>query len=117
MTHGTWIFRTMIIPASLAGVVRSMTDNFGQSAALMFRTPLSPTGALPATHYISTGLIGEMFAEMMDSPEALVTGASGLGISVSLQDATAILSAADVSNEEPFIALARLGLKLIQEGA
>jgi hypothetical protein len=51
---------------------------------------LSATGQLPATHYIATGYM----------PEEMI-------------EAFADLAGADISDEEPFVALERLGLMIV----
>lgn len=74
----------------------------------MWTTPLSATGSMPATHYISSGLIGQPLADLLDYPEALAVGSG-----ITLAEAQAILSAADVSQDDPHAALDRLQLTLI----
>lgn len=105
----TWAFRTMIVPASLAPPCRALAASF-PSGAGMWTTPLSPTGATPATHYISSGGIWQQFADMLDSPEALAAGAG-----IPIAQAQAILSACDVSEEDGPTAMARLGLTFVQD--
>lgn len=107
----TWAFRTMIVPAALAPTCRELAASF-PSGAGMWTTPLSPTGAAPATHYISSGGIWQQFADMLDSPEALAAGAG-----IPLAQAQAILGACDVSEDQPSTAMERLGLAFVQEQA
>jgi hypothetical protein len=107
------VHRTLIVPAELVESARAIADQFGPSAQGMWITPLSPSGGLPATHYISAGKIDADFAWMLESPQNLIDGAYARGVTVSLSDAEALLTASDVSTEEPFVALARLGLQLI----
>lgn len=109
-----WTHRTMIVSATVASQARALADQSGPAAQGMWMTPLSPTGELPATHYVSTGLIDQPFADMMASPEALVAGCDALDIAVPLEVATALLAAADVSEEDPHTAMERLGLKMVQ---
>lgn len=116
MTESVWTHRTMIIPAAIADQVRGLAASFGPAAAGMWIIGLSPTGETPATHFISAGMIDQPFAEMMGSPEALVSGCAALDIIIPLAMAQALLGAADVSEEEPFAALDRLGLKLLETG-
>lgn len=109
--------RTLILPAASAPQARAVVDQFGPAAQGMRTTPLSPTGELPATHYISTGLIDPLFADMLASPEALVAGCEALGIAVSILDASVLLAVADVSEEDPHVAMARLGLQMVQDAS
>jgi hypothetical protein len=54
---------------------------------------LSATGEAPATHYIGSGFMPEdLIAQLQELPDA------------------------DVSDDEPFVALDRLGLKLVSDG-
>ena len=108
-----WTFKTMIINASIAEQARALADQLSPSAQGMWTTPLSATGSYPATHYISTGMIGVEFASMLESAQGLVDGAAQLGVTIDLATAEYLLSNADISDEEPFIAMARLGLKMI----
>lgn len=55
-------------------------------------TPLSATGKPPATHYIASGFM----------PEELI-------------ETLAALPDADVSDEEPFVAMNRLGLVMMED--
>ena len=98
--------KTMIVAASVAPQCRQLASNF-PSGAGMWVTALSPTGAAPATHYISHGGIWTTFAEMIASPEAL---SAGTGIPV--EQAAAILSVCDISDEDGFSAIGRLGLQM-----
>jgi hypothetical protein len=114
MTEPVWVHRTMIVPAPLVLQAQDLADRFGPAAHGMWTTPLSPTGDLPATHFISSGLIDQPFADMMSSPDALVAGCASLGITVPLATAQALLGASDVSGEDPFAAMERLGLQMVR---
>jgi len=126
-------FRTLIVISATAPLAREVAASFGSGGAGMWTTPLSPTGAEPATHYISTGIIPEEFAYMMPTqywaqdetgtwtktgsdpgnPAAVYANASANGVSCTLADIEAIFAAADVTPQEPFTAMGRLGLKII----
>jgi len=108
-----WTFKTMIINASIAEQARALADQFSPAAQGMWTTPLSATDSYPATHYISTGMIGDEFASMLESAQGLVDGAAQLGVAIDLATAEYMLSNADISDEEPFFAMARLGLKIV----
>ena len=124
----TWLFRTMIVPATIAPTVRALADSFGPAAQNMWTTGLSPTGAEPATHWISTGLIGDDFAAIMPyshmvdevwttdayDPAAFVALAELNGVTPPpVEQITQIMSMVDVSDQEPFAAMARLGLQIV----
>ena len=49
------IARTMIVPAALAPLARALAAGLSPGGVGMFQTGLSPTGAEPATHYVSSG--------------------------------------------------------------
>lgn len=122
-----WLFRTMIVPDQIVTTVRTLADSFGPAAANMFTTPLSPTGELPATHWVSTGQIGDDFAQIMPlshfvdevwitepySAAAFVALAEASGVTAPPVEAIeAIMGMVDVSDQPPFEAMERLGLKL-----
>lgn len=97
------VHRCMIIPASLQAQCQTIPDASG-----MWTTGLSLDGAAPATHYISSGLVDQAFADMLTSPIAL---SEELG--VTQEEAAIITSGILVSNEEPHSAMANIGLVMI----
>ena len=122
------LHRCMIVPSSIVATVRQLADSFGPAAANMFTTPLSADGAEPATHWISTGQIGDDFAAIMPyshdvdgvwitepySAAAFVALAELNGVvPPPVEQIEAIMGMVDVSDQEPFAAMARLGLVLI----
>lgn len=114
MDQMDWVHRTFIISADKAPTARQLADAFGESSKGMFQTPLQGEEDVP-THYISSGLVDRSFADMLGSPQGLVDGCAEFGVELPLEVATALLAEADVSDEAPSAAMARLGLKLHQE--
>lgn len=126
-------FRTLIITSANVVLAREVAASFGSGAVGMWTTPLSPSGLDPATHYISTGIIPEEFAYMMPtqvweqdengdwvligtdpgSPEAVWQAASAQGVTCTLAQVQTIFNTADVTPQEPFVAMGRLGLKIV----
>jgi hypothetical protein len=124
-------FRTMIVPDSVVATVRALADSFGPSASGMWTTPLSATGDLPTTYWISSGMIGDDFAAVMpfshyddSEPPVWVTDPYDPAAFVALCEASgvtpppvdeimAIMSVVDVSAQEPFVAMARMGLVMV----
>lgn len=106
-----WVYRTMIVPAAVASQCRELAAAISPpgAGAGMWEVGLSPTGQSPATHYVSAGLIGTDFAELLDSPVALAEATSA-----PVEQINALLSVCDVSAEYVADALARLGLQLVQ---
>ena len=86
------IFRTIVVSADEQVEAQAIAAKYPGGAG-MFTTACSPTGDLPATDYISSGL---MSVEIVD---ALAEG----------------LTDEDISEDPPFVALERLGLKLVTE--
>lgn len=113
----TDVFRTIIIPASLAGLARALAAGLSPGGAGMFTSGLSATGSDPATHWISSGEIGERFAECITSASALHAACVEAGAAVTLEQCAALIGSAIVSDgvaEGPHELIARLGLKLAQ---
>lgn len=128
-----YAFRTIIMTASDAPLARAIAAAFGPGGADMWTTALSPNGQEPATHYISTGIIPEEFAYMMPTQywvqdeagnwaktgsdpgnaAAVWQAASAQGVNCTLAQVQAIFDAADVTPQEPFVAMGRMGLKII----
>ncbi len=99
----------------------------------MWTTPLSATGTDPATHYISSGYIPAEFVGLspcttwaqdeqgnwvvvdhVDGNAVLVATYAGMaGVDVTAAEVEGIFARSDVSKQEPFVALGRAGLKII----
>lgn len=103
----------MIINASIAEQARGLAEQLSPSAKGMWTTPLQNKNTKEITHYISTGMIEESFSPMLESAQALVDGAAQLGVTVDLATAEYLLNNADISDEEPFAAMDRIGLEMI----
>lgn len=113
-----YVFRTMILPANFVPLAQDLaTGVSGEAGSGMWTTGLSPTGTEPATHYISTGMIDSQFAGMLTDADALCAACQASGASATLAQCQAIVTAADVSEQPPFDAFARLGLQLVQVAA
>lgn len=114
----SYVHRCLVVPAALAPQARLLTEQLaGPPGAGMFITPLSVTGAAPATHFISSGLIEDTFAAVLADPQTMFSVCQQAGIGVTLAACQALLGASDVSEDQPFDALARLGLRLVAEDA
>jgi hypothetical protein len=102
-------FRTMIVSAGIAAMARKLSA--AAPAGLgMFVAAYSPTGAAPATHYVSEGWIEEQFATALESPAALVEMLAEASVTMPLANATALLSQATVSVSPASEVLAAMGL-------
>lgn len=114
----TYVHRSMIVKAAKAQQAADLCGALaGPPGAGMFDVALSATGNAPATHFISAGPIEAQFAAVLADPAVMHGACQAAGISITLVECTALLAAADISEEPPFDALARVGLKLIAEGA
>ena len=120
------INRTMIVPAALAPLARALAAGLSPGGVGMFVTELSPTGAKPATHYVSSGLINPAFGGVMQDAALLRAACVAKGANVTLAQCQALVSGSDVSGdvlidedgreyvETPWDAFARLGVRLVQ---
>ena len=130
------VYRNLIIPADQAPLARLIAATLDPvNCQDMFTTGLSPTGDEPATHYISSGGISEGFAALVpfavwaqegDPPEWVeVSHDPGkpvktyelclqAGLEVKLQDIGAMYDSADVTAENPWAAMSRMGLQLVR---
>jgi hypothetical protein len=131
------IFRTLIVPADQAPLARLIAATLDPvNCSDMFTTGLSPTGDEPATHYISSGGVGEGFAALVpftvwaqegDPPEWVeVSHDPGkpaktfelciqAGLEVTLEAIEVMYASADVTAENPWAAMARMGLQLVRQ--
>lgn len=115
-----YVRRSMIVTAANQVLAQTIAKGLAPppSADQMWFTSLSPTGALPATHYITEGPMLQQFADLMADANALYTQVSAAGLTyqgspITLAQCQNLLSTGDVSTSDPFTALARLGLQLI----
>ena len=126
-----WTYRCLIIEDSQVEMARTLTATIaGPSGANMLTTPLSPTGELPATHWISAGLIAENFAAILplmtypaDAEPIYTPGQASLaaylatkaGFAATEEDVQALFDVSDVTEQDAFTAMARLGLMMAIE--
>lgn len=128
-------FRTLILPASVTPLAKEIANTLSTAAANMWSTGLSPTGAEPATHYISSGfstpefafMVPEQFWEQDEAGEGIQTGSTpgdpvavyeactAAGMMVTQDEIDGVFAVADVTEQEPFPAMGRMGLVLVQE--
>ena len=122
--------RTFIVPAAVVDMARAMCVGLaGPAGDGMFTTELSATGSDPVTHYISSGQISDEMAALLPcttvDAEGIATTAPGMpsavpalaakaGITTTLAQIKALYASIDVSDQEPFAAMARLGLKIVR---
>ena len=127
-------FRTIVIPASVAVNARNLCKGLAPgSGDGMFLTGLSATGNAPATHYVSSGTISDEMAALLPCktvttdkdgktvvttapgmPDAVPALATKAKISTTKAKITALYASIDVSDQPPFVAMARLGLQMVQ---
>lgn len=109
-----WTHKTIIVPDAVVAPARLACEALaGAGGSGMYSVPLSPTGALPATHWISSGLIEQGFADLLSNPDALAAVATQAGLDPA--PLVAIVAASDISEEPCSEALARLGLQLCHQ--
>lgn len=126
-------FRTAIVPAANAMFARNLVDTLSPDGVGMFTTPLSASGLDPATHYISTGYISSQVAALMplqtweqdeqgnwtmtaSTPNDAATvraAAIAQGFICTLAEVQTLFTAADKTAQEPFTAMGRRGLQII----
>ena len=130
------IFRTLIVTAADASLAQQIAVTLAPTGGSnMWTTGLSASGNDPATHYVSTGLIGPDFAMLVpctfwaldEDGEWVVTGSEpGNAALVVLACASmdpplaltekqvqGMMDRTDISDQEPFVAFSRAGLKMI----
>ena len=130
-----WAFRTLITTAATTPLARDIAATLSPAGANMWLTGLSATGNAPATHYVSTGLISPEFAALVpeqvweqdENGDWAQTGSTpgdpvacyqlciAGGMTVTQAEVDAVYAAADVTEQEPFVAFGRLGLVMVQE--
>jgi len=101
----------MIVPAALAPLARALAEGLaGEAGAGMWQVALAPEGSPEPTHYISTGMIEDQFLSCVTDAGALYAACQAAGASVTQDQCQALVSGSDVSADDPFAAMGRLGL-------
>lgn len=114
-----WVSRTILVPASLQAAAQNLGACLTPAAVNMFTTPLSATGVAPATWYVSSGMIEDIFIQLLSNStllysEAQQQGAATLTATQAAADAlVAQAVVVDTAVEVPFDTFARLGLTII----
>ena len=138
------VFRTMIITAADAPLVRSIADMFAGSPQHMWQTGLSADGKEPATHYIATGYVPEGYQVMApwqeweqnpDTGEWVMTfsypGRPDIvwqacqqpipdsdppqpKVPCTLEEVEGAFQRSDMTSQDPWVAMGRLGLQIVQ---
>ena len=129
------IFRTLIVPADQAPLARLIAATLDPvNCSDMFTTGLSPTGDEPATHYISSGGISQNFAALVPfsiwqqdpegqweeldhtdgQPEVTYKLCQDAQLDVTLEQIKTLYASADVTAENPWLAMSRMSLQLVR---
>lgn len=131
-------YRNIIVEDAQVALARQITEHLAPVGGKnMFTTGLSPTGAEPATHWISSGFIDADYAALIPLvewtqneegqwevaiispgyPEVIMNMClmQEPPLEVTLTEVQAVLDATDVTLEQPFAAMARMGLQMVQE--
>lgn len=126
-------FATLIVTSADAPTSRAIAAAFGPGGVGMWTTPLSASGLDPATHYISTGYIPAEFVSMCPmatwaldengnwvqtayyagDAASVYAACQEVGLPYTLAQIESVFSRSDVSQQEPFVALGRIGLTII----
>jgi hypothetical protein len=131
-------YRNIIIEDAQVALARLITETLAPVGGKgMYTTGLSPTGSAPGTHWISSGFIDADYAALLPLlewtqneegvwevavispgyPEVIMNMClmSDPPFEVTLLEVQAVLDASDVTTDQPFAAMARMGLQMVQE--
>ena len=126
-------FRTMLIPSAHVQLARDLAAAIDPVASVgLFMTGLTDGNQI--THYISSGIVSDSFAQPLPCtqwaqdedgawvqvshwpgmPEAIAQMAATLDppFPLPVEQVAAAFAASDISEQEPFVAMARMGLIL-----
>lgn len=127
------LFRTLIIAAEDADIARTIAASFGSGGTGMWTTPLSSDGQEPATYYVSSGYIPANFVSLAPcttwtqdeegnwvqtdhypgDAATVFAYAQQAGLPYTLEQIEGVFTRADVTTQKPFVAMGRLGLKIV----
>ena len=125
---------TIVLPKAAQALAQGLcVAAAGEAGAGMFTTGLSATGKAPATHFISSGAVESKFAAILpigtvtmvdDVPTversagdvaAVIQLAKDAGQTVDAKTIGGLFAALDVTAQDPFAAMERLGLQPVTE--
>ena len=127
----TYTHRTIIVPAAFQQLAQALCEAAaeGDAGRGMFTTGLSADGTEPATHYISSGPIAAEFGDLLPlttfDEEGQSTTRPGdvatveaiadqAGITLPAGAIAALFDAIDVTELDPWTAMARMGVQIVQ---
>lgn len=117
----SWVNRTIVITAANQALAQGLCAGIaGSGGSGMFTAALSPSGALPATHYVSSGPVASEFDAPLHDANVMYAAAQQAGAQVTLAQCQQLVSSStvvDLAVEGPFATFARLGLQPIQTAA
>ena len=126
-----YIFRTIIVPAEFQQLAQALCEAAaeGDAGKGMFTTGLSADGTEPATHYISSGPIAAEFGDLLPLTTFDAEGepttrpgdvatvdviATQAGFTLPQGTIAALFDAIDVTELDPWAAMARMGVQIVQ---
>lgn len=118
-----WEHRCLVVPDQYVALARKLTSAIaGESGFNMWTTALSNDGNIPATFWISAGMITAEFAAILPCTDIGFTGNSAVtaylankkGVVVTQKEVQDLFDNSECTTEESIAALKRLNLKLIE---
>ena len=125
-----WVRRCFIVTAANLAYVKSLCPSLaGPEYAGMWPSAISPTGVIPATHYIEEGCwkdtmmallpfstvnaVGVKTLQTPGNAAFVAAAATANGMPTTTLIVQAMFDASDITDQPPFVAMARLGLQII----
>ena len=129
-----WTHRCLIMPDSHVTLARTLCETIaGPSGSNMWNTPLSTSGNLPISHWISVGLIANEFADILPLLEYSEDGSSTLanpgkaqlaayvanqrGMQVTVAEIQELFNVSNVTKDTADISISRLNLTMLKESS
>lgn len=126
-------FLTLIVPDASVDLARTIAATLSDGGKGMWTTPLSSDGSAPATHWISSGWVPAAWMHMVPvrtyeqtdtgwvlvsetpgDPQAVLDGCAAQGVVIDPAALDALFATADVTEQEPGVAVGRMGLQMVQ---
>jgi hypothetical protein len=128
-------FLTLIVSDADVALARTIAATLSDGGDGMWTTAMSSDGSAPATHWGSSGWVPEAWMHMVPvqtyaqddtgawvlvsetpgDPLAVIAGCAAQGVEINPAALAALYASADVTEQDPWTALARRGLRLVQE--
>lgn len=109
------VFKTGIVADEHVALAREVASALGAGPVSgQFSAKLSPTSEPPPTHWCMSGYAPYLMWEGLLDAQVIYDTCAANGIVATMAECQALAGSIDISDENPFSVMTRLGLQMIQ---